>query len=399
MTGEEHDVHERPRLHVLVVIDGLGWGGAEMLLTDFVRAARLLDLDVSVAYLHEKDGNPATARLREVGVEPVHLEVGRLVDPRSVRNVYRHVARIDPDVVHAHLGYSELLAGLGAGAHGIPVVSSIHLTRWNDSRKERLRLRLIDITRRATCSRIVAVSDAARAAYAEMNWGLRDDAVTIHNRIADRARPGTGLAIRNELGIAPDEFVVGMLSVLREGKGHRVAAEAIRTMRRDSPRVRLVIAGDGPARSDVQADVAPLGDTAIVTGHRDDVMELLDSFDVFLLPSEHEAFPTVLLEAMAASVPIVATAVGGINEIVDDGVSGRLLRPPATAEELASTLRELGAAPDVRAAMGLAGRRHFEDDYSLAGWGAELRSLYEDAIAGRPAPLQRIVRRTRGRRT
>src|SRR5215207_4598999 len=112
------------RIHVLVLIDGLGWGGAEMLLPEFVRAAALAEIDVSVAYLREKDGSPAAARVRELGIEPVGLEVGGLLNPASLRKVYRHIADVRPDVVHTHLGYSDWLGGLAAGALGIPTVST-----------------------------------------------------------------------------------------------------------------------------------------------------------------------------------------------------------------------------------------------------------------------------------
>ena len=380
-------------LHVLVVIDGLGWGGAEMLLADFVRALALEDITVSVAYLREKHGSPAAMRLRDVGLEPVGLDVGGLLSPRSFRLVHRHVARLRPDVVHTHLGYSDLLGGLAAGARGVPVVSTIHLTQWKRSPRERVKLRLFDLGRRTACSRVVAVSEAARSAYLREGWGPRSRLVTIHNRIAGRAEPGAGPAVRGSLGIAADEFVVGMISVLRRGKGHELAAEALARVREHLPRTRLVVVGDGPARAEVESSLRPLGDGAVMTGHRDDVMSLLDAFDLFLLPSEHEAFPTALLEAMAAGVPVVASAVGGVPEIVDDHVSGRLIDPPVPSEELAETVSELLRSPETRARMSVAARSRFAEHFSLERWGEQLRSLYDEAILDTQPPLQTFMRR------
>src|SRR5688572_10474706 len=290
----------RRRLRLLVLIDGLGWGGAEMLLPDLVRAARIAGIDVSVAYLREKDGSPAARRLRALGVDPVWLGVGGLLKPASLRKVHRHVAAVQPDVVHSHLGYSDLLGGLAAGALGVPVISTIHVTRWDESIRGRVKSALFDATRRATANRVITVSDAARVAFLEQGWGPRRRVMTMHNCIAGDVRPGTGRQVRAELGIGPDQLVVGMVSVLRHGKGHRVAARAMERVRMRVPEARLVVLGDGPARADVETALAPLRDGAVMAGHRDDVMDVLDAVDVFLLPSEHEAFPTALLEAMAA---------------------------------------------------------------------------------------------------
>lgn len=381
-------------MHVLVVIDGLGFGGAEMLLADLVRSLSLVDVRVSVAYLREKHGSPAAARLREVGIEPVGLEVGGLLSPRSLLKVRRHVAEVRPDVVHTQLGYSDMLGGLAAAATGIPVVSTIHLTRWDTSSRERVKLRLFDVTRRLTCSRVIVVSEATRAAYLRRGFGPRARVVTVHNCIAGRPEPGAGRAVREELGIGPDELVVGMVSVLRRGKGHDVAARAIQQVRERRPGTRLIVAGDGPARDEVQRSLEPLGDAALLIGHRDDVMGLLDAYDLFLLPSEHEAFPTALLEAMAAGVPIVASAVGGVPEIVQDGVSGRLVESPVSSRSLAQAIGELLGSSTLRAEAGAAGRRRFVEAFSLERWGEQLRTLYEEAV-DRPAAGQALVRRLR----
>lgn len=361
-----------------------------MLLPDLVRAARIAGIDVSVAYLREKDGSPAARRLRALGVEPVWLGVGGLLRPASLRKVHRHVAAVQPDVVHSHLGYSDLLGGLAAGALGVPVISTIHVTRWDESIRGRVKSALFDATRRATANRVVTVSDAARVAFLEQGWGPRGRVMTMHNCIAGDVRPGTGRQVRAELGIGPDQLVVGMVSVLRHGKGHRVAARAMERVRMRAPEARLVVLGDGPARADVETALAPLGDGAVMAGHRDDVMNVLDAVDVFLLPSEHEAFPTALLEAMAAGVPIVASAVGGVAEIVVDGVTGRLVAAPASAESVSAALLELLESRTMRERMGDAGRERFQLEFSLEPWAHRLRLLYESVLTDQPPPGQRL---------
>ena len=135
--------------------------------------------------------------------------------------------------------------------------------------------------------------------------------------------------------------------------------------------------GDGPAREKVRRLVARLGATAILTGHRDDVMPVLMASDVVLHPTLMDAFPTALLEAAAARVPVVATAVGGIPEIVVDGATGLLVAAPPTAEAVADRLESLLLDSALRARLGRAAGERFEERFTARRWAAALREVYE----------------------
>jgi glycosyltransferase involved in cell wall biosynthesis len=174
-----------------------------------------------------------------------------------------------------------------------------------------------------------------------------------------------------------------MVAVIREGKGHEVALESVRRLRPSFPGLRLVIVGDGPARGGVEALAGELGDAVVMAGHRDDVMDVLDAVDVLVHPSRVDAFPTALLEAMAAGVPVVATSVGGIPEIVEDGRTGTLIGAPAQPERLGEALAELLGDEALRRSRGEAGRERFEREFSAERWAERLRAVYEDAIAAR----------------
>ncbi|HEV3002596.1 MAG TPA: glycosyltransferase family 4 protein [Solirubrobacteraceae bacterium] len=369
-------------LRVLAAIDSLTWGGAEMLLGDFAAGAPAADLDLSVIYLQGVDESPARARLRAHGLEPTLVPITLLYDPRSAARVLRHVRSERPDVVHTHLGNADLLAGLSARACGIPFFSTLHVMAWDHTGREQVKSRLMAAARRRA-HRVIAVSDAAREAYLATGWDRPEHVVTVHNGIPGRARRGAGAAVRAELGLAPEDVVVTTLGVLREGKGHDVAIAAVAELRERFPALRLLVLGEGPERAAIERLAAPLGDRVVLAGQRGDVMEVLDATDVLLHPTRIDAFPTALLEAAAASLPVVSTRVGGVPEIVADGTTGVLVAPPPSAGAVAAALARLLEDPALRARMGAAGRRTFEERFTAEAWAHRLRALYEEALAAR----------------
>jgi glycosyltransferase involved in cell wall biosynthesis len=359
-------------------------GGAELLLAEYARVAPGQDVTLSVASLDEGPEGPAAVRLRAAGVEPVHLPVSRLLDPRNVSLVSRWLGDERPDVVHTHLGYADLLGGLAARRLGIPAVSTLHASVFGrGTPRERLKERLMASVRRRCHGSIIAVSEAARESYLETGWDRPDRLVTIPNGIDARPRPGAGTPVRTALGVPPGAPVVGTLSTLRPEKSLETAIEAAALLAGEHPRLRLVIVGEGPERPALEERAGPLGDRVIFAGHREDVMELLDAFDVLVHPSSADALPTALLEAMAASVPVVATRVGGIPEVVEDGVTGRLVDPPPDAQRVAAALAPLLADASLRGRLGAAARERYLAEFTAERWASRMRGVYDQLTAGR----------------
>jgi glycosyltransferase involved in cell wall biosynthesis len=369
----------RIRVHALVV--GLDMGGAESLLTEFARVAGGVGVDFSVAALRGYSG-VAGERLREVGVEPTVLDVTDL-RPTALLRVRRHLAEHRPDVLHTHLVDVDLLGSLAARTLRIPSVATLHVSQWGGRPRELLLDRLASLALRTCAARVIAVSDATRKAYLAWSGGPGSQVVVIRNGVAGDPQPDAGPAVRAELGLAPEDLVVTMISSLRAEKGHEVACAAVGLLASEFPQLRLLIVGDGPRREHVAAAARPLGRRAVLAGYRTDVMAVLAASDVVLHPSYHEAFPTTLIEAAAASVPVVATAVGGIGEIVVDGDTGLLVRAPAEAATLARALARLLLDTGLRAAQGRAGRARFEVRFSSVRWALELRRLYDEVLAER----------------
>lgn len=378
-----------PQLRVHALIDSLTWGGAESLLGDLAVGAPSAGIELSVGYLKDIDESPSARRLEGLGITPTLIGTGRLRDPASLHMVKEHVAAAAPDVLHTHLPTADVLGGIAARRLRIPAVSTIHVIGRAVTDPPGVRTVLkaqgTAFARRCADARVIAVSEAARAAYLARYWERADRVVTIHNGIAPPRPERSREQVRAELGLSEQAFVAAIVTVLREGKGHEVAIEAVGRLRSRHPELTLLIVGDGPDRPRIAGLAAPLGDRAILTGHRHDVPELLGAVEVLLHPTDMDAFPTTLLQAGAAGLPVVATAVGGIPEIVTPGEGGLLIAPPAEAGALGQALERMIDEPELRRGMGAAARRRFEGEFSAERWAARLRALY-DEITQAPRP-------------
>jgi glycosyltransferase involved in cell wall biosynthesis len=376
-------------LRVHVLIDALVWGGAEMLLADLAAAAPAAGIELSVGYLNPAEG-PASEGLRARGIEPELVRGRRLLDPAAIPRLRAHLGRMRPDVVHTHLELSDVLGSLAARSLGLPCVSTIHLLARqptgqpaDSTRRAPAKARLAAFVRRHAAARLLAVSGAARDAYLQTGWDTPRRVVVVNNGIARKPREGAGERVRGELGLERDALVLGIVTVLRPGKGHEVLFEAVGQLLPRFPRLRLVVLGDGPAREQLQRLAHSLGEAVLFTGHRSDVIDVLAATDVLVHPTLMDAFPTALLEAAAARVPVVATAVGGIPEIVEDGRTGFLIDAPPSAAALAAALAPLIGDERLRRTIGAHAHARFTERFTAELWAERLRRVYEEVLEER----------------
>jgi glycosyltransferase involved in cell wall biosynthesis len=193
---------------------------------------------------------------------------------------------------------------------------------------------------------------------------------------------------RRVLNLPTEAPVIGAVGRLVPVKDHLGLLEAVALLGRDGLRPMVVIAGDGALRTDLEHRAAALGISRQVRllGHRQDIETVLAALDVFVLPSRSEGLSNTILEAMAASVPVVATDVGGADEMVAHGVTGFLV-PPALPLELAAALRRLLTDPALQATMGREGRARVEKDFDLAKTVRQYEGLYADLAQERGLPI------------
>jgi len=190
--------------------------------------------------------------------------------------------------------------------------------------------------------------------------------------------------LREELGIAKEAPVFGTVAVFRRLKGHRYLLEATREILRFLPAAKLILAGEGPQEKNLLKIIEELGirESVILPGYREDVQRVLNTLDVFVFPSLQEALGTAILEAMAMKRPVVATRVGGIPQIVEEGRSGFLVQPGdsvAISEKVVFLLRH----PELGKEMGTWGRKFVEAHYDNRLMVERLIRLYHELIAQR----------------
>lgn len=313
---------------------------------------RLLRPDVRLFELHRRAGN----------------------DPGLVWRLYRLFRRQRPDIVHTH-SWGTLCEGLlAARLSGVPaVVHGEHGTLQTQAYQVRVQ---------------------------RWAWGRVGHLLSVSSRLADRMAETVGVprrrvtVIRNgvdllrfgdtnvrdarlALGLPPQGLVLGTVGRLVEVKDHALLLDAVAVLVRNGVSCTVVIAGEGPLRSSLDARIRERGlaDTVRLVGHRADIQNVFGALDLFVLPSRSEGMSNTILEAMASGLPVVATNVGGADEMVVDGETG-LLVPPQDAGAMAAALQTLAADPTKRAEMGRRARLRIEHEFSLERMIRQYSELY-----------------------
>jgi glycosyltransferase involved in cell wall biosynthesis len=366
---------------VLQLTKGLGRGGAERLLVGGIAHLDPDRYECEVAYLLPwKDA--LVPDLEAAGV-PVHLlECRRPFDPRWLGALRELVRERHFDLVHTHMPYVGIGARLALRGTGVPLVHTEHNV-WSRYRIPTRQLNMLTIGRNR---RVIAVSSAVAESMTIPRWApveLPPVDVVVHG--ADRAHIPSGQAARavgrERLGIADTIPVIGTVGnfTAKKAQGDLLLATAELVLQHAE--LKLVLVGSGPLESTLRSQVEKLGldRNVIFTGMRDDVYELLPAFDVFVLSSRFEGLPISLLEAMAAGVPTVATRVGGIPEVIVDGVSG-LLVDAGLSHQLAKAIGEV--LDDTELASRLAtGALARSARFDLAHAVEQTERIYEQVLA------------------
>lgn len=385
----EPTASQRPT--ICQVVHGLPVGGAEVLVSRIVR--RLAERYRFVIACLDEIGELGES-LSDEGFKIVNLHRRPGFDWRCVRQLSRFFAEEQIGAVHAHqytpFAYT---AATRAFSRRPPVLFTEHGRFFPDlpNFKRKVFNRLLPDRR----DRFVAVGEAVRQALIH-NEGLSPQRVKIVYNGVDLDAFGDknekSNRVRRELGVADDAFLVLQVARLDTIKDHATAIRALATAIERYPAMRLLVVGDGPEREPIAAAIRQAGLMSQVTmlGQRNDVRRLLATADAFLLTSVSEGIPVTIIEAMAAGVPVVSTAVGGITEIIEDGVTG-LLAPARDSDRLATALARLAADRELCRRLSQAARLRAETQFSEQQMVESYAALYDSMLAGLPAAAPRLL--------
>ncbi len=357
-------------LRIALMIECDGPGGAELMILELAKELRARGHSVLPVSLSNGTGWLG-ARFVAAGFEPASFALTRPLDLAAVRALTSILRDFRADVVHSHeftmAIYGAAAAKRANARHVITMHGGLYYaTAWR--RRAALRWAM----RRSAA--LVGVSDATASALQHHLGIERSKLHVVPNGIP--LRTGVRARLRSELALAPGELLIVSVGNLYAVKGHAVLIDALATLR-DRAGWRLAIAGRGEEepRLRAQAATAGIGDRVHLLGFRDDVADILAAGDLFTMPSLSEGLPLALVEGMSFGLPVVVTGVGGVPEVVTDGVEG-LIVPPSDPGALAAALGELLQNASRRQQMGAAARTRAIRDYALSTMADRYERLY-----------------------
>jgi glycosyltransferase involved in cell wall biosynthesis len=327
----------------------------------------------------ETGESPFVRAARSYGM-PVHMVQGyNQYDPRMIQQVVGLVRRLGIDILHAHEVKSDVIAYLASRLHRVPVMTTVH-GRIGNSAKQRAMMALGSrVVRRF--DRVIAVSKKIERDL--VGQGVPPAALRmLHNAIVleQYRRSGQTGFVAQLTGRPLAGPVISVIGRISPEKGQLDLLDALAMLPPQGP-FTVVFAGSGPSQQLVAERIAALGlgDRVFLAGYLQRPQQLLEETDLLVLPSHTEGLPNVVLEALAFQVPVLATAVGGTPEIVEDGDTGRLV-PARTPARLAAALGDFLSNPEPWRAMARRGRQRVESDFNFETRTRRLEAIYADLL-------------------
>lgn len=366
-------------LHVHTDLVG---GGIERMMVTL--AAHSRDAEVGICWCPANHPEPPEAELRELAKSGIalHRIPPPFLSPRYPVRLARVIGQVQPDVLHLHGASIGVIGGMVGRMLRVPaIVYTEHLQHAQHAGwLRRAREIAADLPHWTV---FVSQQSHADAVLDGPLRAISGRASVIHNGIdlapyRELAAPEACARMRAELGIPPDTLAVGCVGLLWQAKGQEYLIRALRSLRDRGRALCVLLVGSGGDEASLHlcADEIGVADRVRFLGWRGDVPRILQALDLYVQPSITEGLPLAVVEAAAAGLPIVASNVGGIPEIIEHGVNG-LLVPPGDPQALAAAIQELIDDPERAKRLGEAARRTAFERFSAEAMAAAYMDLYE----------------------
>ncbi|BCB97292.1 glycosyl transferase group 1 [Dissulfurispira thermophila] len=351
-----------------------GWGGQEN--RTLQESIGLKKLGARVIILCQSDSSLSKIAAAE-GIEVRTCKMKKSYDIFAIQYILKLIRDQNIDVINTHSGRDSFLAGIaGRLSKRKPIIV-------------RTRHLALPITSKFTYNvlphKVVTVSEYVRQYL--INAGIPKDKVvaipTGINITRFDSKKAHG-SLRQELGLKTNTPIVGTIAILRKKKGHHILLDAIPLILQKIPDVVFVFAGDGPQKENIMNKITNMGlsDKVFMLGLRNDIPEILKSIDLFVLPTLQEALGTSFIEAMAMGKPVVGTDVGGVGEVIKDGINGYLVEPNNPLV-LADAVIKILEDREKAIAMGIEGREIVEQNYTVEKMCEKMYALYSSLLAAK----------------
>jgi len=368
-------------IRVLHFIPDLVPYGAERVVATLASQATRDHFQTGIVSLYGELPGSIAGQLRGEGVEIFHLNKRRGFDPRMFHRIFRVLRKFRPDVVHTHNYVLRYVLPPALLYNPQAVVHTIHNIADREVDRVGVWLQRNSFGRRV---QPVVIAEEGAASFERVYPGFAPPPL-IRNGIAV-ARYADAGANREEWrrrhGFSVDDLLFVCVARYYPQKNHQTLLEAFAQGPARNPHAKLLLAGDGHLREQVEAQVRALGLSAQVQllGRRDDIPQLLAASDVFALASLWEGNPLSVMEAMAAGLPVVVTAVGGVPELVADQKQG-LVVPAGDAAAFSTALLHMATDPAMRRAMGIAAAKRALTEFHDRNMVEAYESLYDALLS------------------
>jgi glycosyltransferase involved in cell wall biosynthesis len=371
-------------VRVLHVQKVKGIGGSERHLLGLLPALASRGAEVRMCVLGAEDYQRFSTPLRNRGIDTVVAAAGPHVNPMLVGRLAREIRAFHPDIVHTHLIHADLYGQLAARLIGVPGIISMHSTQGFYLREPYRSVARI-AAHLARC--VIAISDHVARFAREARLTPQNGVRVVPYGVDDsswKVSPQERAAARDTLRLQPSDVAVGVASRLIAGKGHSFLLEAFARALPAAPELRMVVAGDGPLRAELEEHAREYIAAGLVNflGFVEDMRAFLNACDVLAFPTMpelNEGFGLAVLEAMAAARPVVATRVASLPEIVIPDETGFLVDPGGVSE-LSRALVVLAKDFEMRVRLGRQGHERAKSMFSMGAMVDRTLAVYEELV-------------------